>query len=311
MTDVQYSKELDLRDMPIWQRAQAVRDVLDRLPPGSALSFITDNDPRGLSATILDGHSADFMLETRRVGRGLWRVGLAPRQSQLPGTAGHLDRCAAFADLSSVVHDELAAAAIPQTLRRGEVLVAENVEWPFVGMVTEGIVAREDGELRRRRVYFQIFPSELFGVTEYFDRGLSMSRIVGFSKGAKVLKLPWSSIRAVAQRHPELTVALGALLAQRIRGLVESAGAAGSSPILGRVARVLLAYARTEQGLVPAVPSLGTITQAQIAASAGTVKEVAARAIAELESRGVLRREHGHIRYLDRARLVDLIRELG
>ncbi len=60
-----------------------------------------------------------------------------------------------------------------------------------------------------------------------------------------------------------------------------------------------------ERGLVPAAPSLSTITQSQIAAAGGTVKEVAARAIAELESRKALRREHGHIRYLDREVLLE------
>jgi len=53
------------------------------------------------------------------------------------------------------------------------------------------------------------------------------------------------------------------------------------------------------------------MTQSQIAAAAGTVKEVAARAIAELDERGLLRRERGHIRFLDRQGLVELLRELG
>ncbi|HVA26600.1 MAG TPA: helix-turn-helix domain-containing protein, partial [Candidatus Baltobacteraceae bacterium] len=60
---------------------------------------------------------------------------------------------------------------------------------------------------------------------------------------------------------------------------------------------------------VPALAPLPNLTQAHIAASAGTVKEVAARAIAELETGGYLLREHGHIRFLDRQKLVDLIRE--
>jgi len=49
------------------------------------------------------------------------------------------------------------------------------------------------------------------------------------------------------------------------------------------------------------------MTQLQIAWAAGTVKEVVARAIAELELRGALRRKHGHICELNRARLLDFI----
>ena len=57
----------------------------------------------------------------------------------------------------------------------------------------------------------------------------------------------------------------------------------------------------------------GSILKAadQIAAAGGTVKEVAARAIAELESRKALRREHGHIRYLDREVLLELIQDVS
>jgi hypothetical protein len=49
------------------------------------------------------------------------------------------------------------------------------------------------------------------------------------------------------------------------------------------------------------------MTQTQVAAAAGTVKEVAARAIADLERVQALRRERGHIRYLDRAKLLEII----
>jgi hypothetical protein len=77
-----------------------------------------------------------------------------------------------------------------------------------------------------------------------------------------------------------------------------------SQPIIARVANALLPYAAPEQGLHPALPPLPNMTQSQVAASAGTVKEVAARAIAELERLQALRRERGHIRYLDRTKLL-------
>jgi DNA-binding transcriptional regulator YhcF (GntR family) len=41
----------------------------------------------------------------------------------------------------------------------------------------------------------------------------------------------------------------------------------------------------------------------QIATAAGTVKEVAARAIAELERAGTIRRARGRIAFIDRAKL--------
>ncbi|MBC5828935.1 MAG: hypothetical protein GIW98_01925 [Candidatus Eremiobacteraeota bacterium] len=57
-----------------------------------------------------------------------------------------------------------------------------------------------------------------------------------------------------------------------------------------RVASALVVYAPPKDGLHPALPPLPSITQTQIAVAAGTVKEVAARAIAELEARRALKR---------------------
>jgi signal-transduction protein with cAMP-binding, CBS, and nucleotidyltransferase domain len=220
--------------------------------------------------------------------------------------AQHLSRCPPFATLDAGVRAELVAAATWQTGRRGQTLVADNVDWPFIGMVTEGIVARANGGGRdRERILYEIFPYELFGVAEYFDRGLKMARI------AYVLKLPWEVVSRVAARNPELTNALGIVMAQRVRLLADALSVQGSLPILGRIARVLLPYAMPERGLAAASAALSTITQSQIAAAGGTVKEVAARAIAELESRKALRREHGHIRYLDREVLLELIQDVS
>ena len=255
------------------------------------------------------------MVETRRVASRVWQLRLTHRpgeSSERTSSAQHLGRCSAFAALDVGVREELSAAAVWQTGRRGQTLVAENVDWPFIGMVTEGIVARANGGGREReRILYEIFPYELFGVAEYFDRGFKMARIAVFSKTSRVLKVPWDVVSRVAARYPELTTALGIVMAQRVRILADALSIQGSLPILGRIARVLLPYAMPERGLAQASASLSTVTQSQIAAAGGTVKEVAARAIAELESRKALRREHGHIRYLDREVLLELIQDVS
>jgi CRP-like cAMP-binding protein/uncharacterized protein (DUF2249 family) len=315
VTGVTNPSEIDLRGLPVWDRPEMVRAALDRLPSGASLTFITEHEPRGLSASITQERPDRFVVETRRVARGIWRVSITPQEGQESGRnplAAFLAGCAAFAGLDAPVFDELAAAAIAQTGRRGQTLVAENSESPFIGVVTEGIVVRAKGhDIDRERILYEIFPHELFGVAEYFDRGLSNARIVVFSKTARIVKLPWDVVGDVASRYPQLTTALGIVIAQRLRQMNDTITVQGALPILARIARVLVPYAMPQRGLVPAATSLSTVTQSQIAAAAGTVKEVAARAIAELESRKVLRRERGHIRYLDRQELLELIRELS
>ena len=307
--------EIDLRGVPVWERPDVVRKALDRLPSGASLTLITENEPRALSSRVTQDRPDRFVVETRRVASRTWQLRLTPRAGEATDrnvAAQHLSRCPAFAALDSSVRSELAAAAVWQTGRRGQTLVADDSDWPFIGMVTEGIVARANGGGREReRILYEIFPYELFGVAEYFDRGFKMARISVFSKAAHVLKLPWDVVSRIAARNPELTTGLGIVLAQRVRLLADALAVQGSLPILGRIARVLLPYAMPERGMVPAAASLSTITQSQIAAAGGTVKEVAARAIAELEFRKALRREHGHIRYLDREVLLELIQDVS
>jgi uncharacterized protein (DUF2249 family) len=297
VTDVVQPAEIDLRGLPVWERPDLIRKALDRLPSGGSLTLIIEQEPRALSSRVTQDRPDRFVVETRRVASRVWQLRLTHRTgetSERTSSAQHLGRCPAFAALDVGVREELASAAVWQTGRRGQTLVAENVDWPFIGMVTEGIVARANGGGREReRILYEVFPYELFGVAEYFDRGFKMARIAVFSKTARVLKVPWDVVSRVAARYPELTNALGIVMAQRVRILADALSIQGSLPILGRIARVLLPYAMPERGLAAASASLSTITQSQIAAAGGTVKEVAARAIAELESRKALRREHG------------------
>jgi uncharacterized protein (DUF2249 family) len=315
VTLVPQSAEIDLRNVPTWERTDHVRKALDRLPSGGSLTLITENEPRALSARITQDRPDRFVVESRRIASRVWQLRLTHRPgepTERNSASHHISRCPAFSGLESAVREELAASGVWQTCRRGQTLVAENGDWPYIGMVTEGIIARANGGGREReRILYEIFPYELFGVAEYFDRGLKMSRIAGFSKSAHILKIPWDVVSRVAARYPDLTYALGVVMAQRVRLLADALSIQGSLPILGRIALVLLPYANPERGLVPASASLSTITQSQIAAAAGTVKEVAARAIAELESRSALRREHGHIRYLNREVLKELIQAVS
>ena len=205
--------EIDLRGLPAWERPDLVRKALDRLPSGASLTLITENEPRALSQRITQDRTDRFVVETRRIASRVWQLRLTPRSGEAmerSSSQQHISRCPPFAALDAGVREELSAAALWQTGRRGQTLVADNVDWPFIGMVTEGVVARANGGGREReRILYEIFPYELFGVAEYFDRGLKMARIAVFSKTARILKVPWDVVSRIAARNPELTHALG------------------------------------------------------------------------------------------------------
>lgn len=309
MQDVE---RLDLRGMPVWERPARVLDVFDRLPPGQTVLFITENEPRGLGTRIEQSRKHELILDSRRVGDHEWHVAMTRASIEIdaPSPMGILKRSRVFSSLDDVLRSKLAAVATLHTARRGQTVVTENSDWPFIGVAFEGVfaLASRNGTTRQR-IFHEIFPYEVFGELEFFDGSPTVGRVIVLSKAARYLRVPNDAVLQVAETSPKLYAALGRVAAQRARDLAELLVNQNTMPIIARIAQVLLPYAMPEKGLSAAMPPLPNMTQAQIAAAAGTVKEVAARAIAELELKNLLKRERGHVRYLDRQGLINLIRE--
>jgi DNA-binding GntR family transcriptional regulator len=88
-----------------------------------------------------------------------------------------------------------------------------------------------------------------------------------------------------------------------MRAIIERFSAQTSLSTVARVATTLLLHAVADVGLQPVLPTLADLTQVELAAAAGTVKEVVNRALAELESSGAVQRSGGRIVRVDREKL--------
>jgi CRP/FNR family transcriptional regulator len=308
MQDVE---RLDLRGFPVWDRPARVLDVFDRLPAGQTVLFITENEPRGLGTRIEQSRKHELILDPRRVGDREWHVAMTRTAVEIdaPSPMGILKRSRVFSQLDDVSRSKLAAVSTLHTARRGQTVVTENSDWPFIGVAFEGVfaLASRNGTARQR-IFHEVFPYEVFGELELFDGSPTIGRIIVLSKAARYLRVPNDAVLQIAEHSPKLYASLGRVAAQRARDLAEMLVTQNTMPIIARIAQVMLPYAMPEKGLSAAIAPLPNMTQAQIAAAAGTVKEVAARAIAELETKQLLKRERGHVRYLDRQGLIDLIR---
>ena len=304
---------IDLRGMPVWDRPAMVFEAFDRLTNGETLVAVTEHEPRGLAASLQQLRRDHMMLARRRVGSHEWHVTMRRLNGERATTPESiLHRTPLFCDLSKEALAVLAQAATIHTARRGQTIVHEDIDWPYVGVVFEGALALSSGERSsRQRIFFEISTGESFGETEFFDAGLTVGRTIALSKSVRYLRIPRDVVSTIGMQYPQVMIALAHIAAQRTRTLADALTAQATQPILVRIASVLLPYAVTEKGLGAAHSPLPNMTQAQVAATAGTVKEVAARAIAELESRELLKRERGHIRFLDRQGLIELIRELS
>ncbi|HUA08883.1 MAG TPA: helix-turn-helix domain-containing protein [Candidatus Acidoferrales bacterium] len=308
------ANRLDVRALPVWERPSKIKDIFDRLPVGDSIVIVTENEPRGLAFRMEQARPREIILDHRRIGEHEWEIRLtrASVEADAPSPAGILTRAAIFRTLSEEARSALVAESSLHTIRRGQTAVGENTDWPYVGVVFEGVLALTTGNGNGRpRIFNEIFPYELVGELELFDGAPSAGRVIALSKIARYLRIPRRVVLEVGERNPQLMIELGRVCAQRRRDLMQALATQATMPIIARVAHVLVPYAAPERGLSPARAPLPSLTQAQIAAAAGTVKEVAARAIAELEQRELLKRERGHIRFLDRQGLLDMIRAAG
>jgi CRP-like cAMP-binding protein len=301
---------LDLRGLDVWERSERVVRQADELAAGASIEFITEIDPRALLARLEQLRPHNFAAGHRRLGEREWHVTLS--RIALQADAPLLQRAFASSPVLSTLpdeaRDELRGKMRERTGRKGEVICGENEPCDTLGVVLEGTLAAFIGAGSRERLLFELYPFDVFGQIELFDSGLSIGRTTILSKNARYAEVPQPVAYQTAMRYPEFSAALALGIAQHARTLASALAEHVSRPILARVAGALLPYAPPERGLHVVLPPLSTMTQAQIAASAGTVKEVAARAIAELERLEALRRERGHIKYLDRAKLLETLK---
>jgi len=302
---------IDLRHLPVWERAALVLERSDELSGGGSLEFLTEVHPRALMGRLEQLRPGQLAFAYRHIGNGDWHVTLTRvHVEESPSSlAAALRRNPIFSQLSDDARALLGESMTERAARKGEIVCPENAQCKELGMLLDGALAVFVGAGTRERLLFHIYPFEIFGDVEFFDRGLSVGRTVVLSKSSRYATIPYDCIQRIGMRDPEFLMSLAAGISQHTRTLASALAAQVSQPILARVASALLPYAAPERNLHPALPPLATMTQAQVAAAAGTVKEVAARAIAELERVQALRRERGHIRYLDRVKLLEIIGE--
>jgi CRP/FNR family cyclic AMP-dependent transcriptional regulator len=100
----------------------------------------------------------------------------------------------------------------------------------------------------------------------------------------------------VVEAHPALARALLREFTGRLRHLVDLVDTLALHTVQGRLAGLLLAQAEAAERGEPVLP----LTQAEMAAQLGTVREMVGRTLKSFEALGLIRIERGAIQLLDR-----------
>ena len=301
------SSALDLRSTPTWERHKLVFGAFSDLQDDETLHLIYDYEPRPLRRRFESQFSQQFVWTQRRLARERWEISL--RKLAVPGDARSIThfmhRCAIFSTCSESTRRALALVAEQRSVRLKTTIAEQESHWPFLGVVRRGrvfaIVGTPSG---RNQILFEALETEVFGNIVLFDGGATIARFATLAEPADLIVFPRSDVLRAAEADSRFALALAAAAAQQVRTIAELVQAHVSKKIVARVAAALLPYAPIESGLATVDPAnLPFLRLKQLATATGTVKEVVARAVAELETAGVIRRVRGRIAYIDRGKL--------
>jgi CRP-like cAMP-binding protein len=209
-------------------------------------------------------------------------------------------RQVSFCDaLPNPVIVDLAAIAAPLRRPAGAFIQFEGDEAEAMYLIGQGHVKiARTAASGREQVLYVLGPGSHFNTVPIFDEGACPANAQALTD-VLLLVLPRDAMRRVVEQHPPLALALLKEFTGRVRHLVNLVDELALHTVQGRLAGLLLAQAEAaERGETPAA-----LTQAEMAAHLGTVREMVGRTLKTFEALGLVRVERGQITIRNRAGL--------
>jgi CRP-like cAMP-binding protein len=218
-----------------------------------------------------------------------------------------LAKTAYFADLERSQLSAIARAVVERSYQRGDFVFHE-------GDACEGLYVVKSGRARvyktssegREQVLLIAGPGETFNEVAVFDDGPNPASVEALEP-AVLLLIPKARLLSIIEAEPEVGRAFMRVFASHLRRLAGLVEDLSFKTVTGRVARILLDQIPSAGGGRVEESPPQRLTQRQIAAMAGTAREVAARALKALEQQGAIRMQRGRIIVVDS----QLLRSIG
>ncbi|HEX2347724.1 MAG TPA: Crp/Fnr family transcriptional regulator [Ktedonobacterales bacterium] len=210
---------------------------------------------------------------------------------------------------ASLAPDDLAAVAavtVERRYGRGDIIILAGEEGGGLYLVRRGLVkvyrTSEEGKEQTLRL---IDAGTTFNDVPALDGGVNPASAMAMEPTMAYVTSGLQLRRLIAER-PGIAQATVRTMAMALRGLVALIEDLSFRSVRARVAKILL---EQEQASVradatsDAAPARHRLTQQEIAALAGTAREMVGRALKELEAAGAIHNEHGRITILSDERL--------
>jgi CRP/FNR family transcriptional regulator len=302
--------EIDVRTLCPRNRNATVFEAFDRLDVGAVLQINEEAEPRSLRNEFSQFRTGQFSWDARNLGSARWTIRVE-RIDESRDLVTFLSHCTPFFNARPSTLAELVLKAGERRYARGDTIFDEAEAWPYLAFVRSGrvvyILLSPDGKSHSLGERFTYDPLNDSGT---FDGGGATTRAEALTD-VTVALIPAAAVLHAVRIDSE--VALGFLTAasQAQRRSIETIADLAFAHVLQRVAKCLMSYAAATTGMAPGLPGIEHVTQAQIAAAAGTVRDMAARTLFRLRDAGAVELERGRVTSIDRPRLEAIARGLA
>ncbi len=192
----------------------------------------------------------------------------------------------------------LARTVIERAYEKDKVVFLEGEPCQGLYVVREGSVKISKlSPEGREQILSYIKPGDSFNEVAVFDGGPNPANVSAVEPTILWI-VPRDEIVELIKKNPQVALAIIQNLGARLRHLVGLVEDLSLRQVTGRLAKLLLETATAGEH---------ALTQQEMAARLGTVREMIGRSLRQLEARGLIKTERGKIVILDREELEKLV----
>ena len=212
-----------------------------------------------------------------------------------------LKRIPYFSDLGSAELESIKKLIFEKTADRAEMVLLEGESADNLYFVASGVVkVFKTSAEGKEQILSIVRPGESFNDVPIFDGG--PNPVSARAMGAVLLYgIRKNDMEAILRDHPQIALNVIKVLASRVRHLVSLVEDLSFKHVIGRVAKILLEHIGGQMDPVP------RLTQQEMAAMAGTAREVVGRSLKSLEEEGAIKLDRHRIVITDREALRKII----
>jgi len=202
-----------------------------------------------------------------------------------------------FSGLSPAELESIRKLVFEKTADRAEMVLLEGESAENLYFVASGAVkVSKTSAEGKEQILSIVRPGESFNDVPMFDGGLNpvSARAMG---PILLYGIKKNDMEAILRDYPQIALNVIKVLARRVRHLVSLVEDLSFRHVISRVAKILLEHVGGEMGRGP------RLTQQEMAAMAGTAREVVGRSLKALEEEGAIKLDRHRIIITDKEAL--------